>query len=46
MAACGSTTENLEVNVEESKRPQFGTRILTDSADVFKHNAWLVFDIV
>lgn len=27
-------------DVCNEKRPQFGTRLLKDEADVFQHNAW------
>ncbi|KAE8742705.1 hypothetical protein FOCC_FOCC011737 [Frankliniella occidentalis] len=33
----GSADCNAE---KDEKRPQFGTRFLTDSSEVFKHNAW------
>lgn len=33
-------TEPIENAADNEKRPQFGTRLLKDSADVYKHNAW------
>ncbi|XP_066595238.1 tRNA N(3)-methylcytidine methyltransferase Mettl2 isoform X2 [Prorops nasuta] len=32
--------ENCQNESAESKRPQFGKRILSEDADVFQHNAW------
>ncbi|EDW17255.2 uncharacterized protein Dmoj_GI16799, isoform B [Drosophila mojavensis] len=34
------TTEPTENAADNEKRPQFGTRLLKDDADVYKHNAW------
>lgn len=39
-AAASSEGIDLGPKTEDPKRPQFGTRFLTDSSEVFKHNAW------